>query len=417
MRFLIINILPHPPAYEYLNNEYRPPIYWNTTDDSWIGLFRGDWAELIGNEVLKISDDIQYEVWRPDYRADRVYSQVLENGLIYKIFPARKLKKLYGFKLNSNIYSPELLRSLKERLKEKPVLHLNGAGNFINREIIKNFPDIPKLIQFHSRLSTPYLESRKIRKNLAGNINHYINHKRLLRNRKVFFIYNNSTGISTLKKYNSHGIDRIFMGCDFDFWRPGNKNDAKKWFKIKPDTRVFSMASRFFPLKQIDQIIKIFTSLDKEDNFNFKLLIAGHGEKDYEEYLKNEGENLLAKGKLEFTGFLNDQDMLKLYQASDLFISASKYEGGPVSVVKALACNAPVMATRVNGVDDIMNELDEGILVSPNDYGEWEEQIRIVLDGSTLFNSENREKVKDLFDWAKIADKFVKIYHLLRETD
>ncbi len=369
---------------------------------------------MIGREVLKISSEFDYEVWRPDLRADKIYSYTFENGLIHRIFPADQIKKVYGFKYKREVFSSQLTESIKKRFTENTILHLNGMGSCINREIIKCMPDAPKVIQFHSRLSTPYIEYRRMRKNLAANIFYYLRHNEFLKNRRIVFVHNNSINSDTLAKYNPLKIERIIIGCDFGFWKPGDKKKSRSYFKIKNDIKVFSMASRFYPLKQIDWVIKIFHDIDKSGNYNFKLMIAGHGRENYEHYLKTVGLELLKKGKLVFTGFLKDEEMLRLYQASDLFISASKAEGGPVSVVKAAACETPIMATRVNGVDDILEQHGAGILVGAFDYKQWQIQILQFLKDRLLVKLMDRKKAEEIFNWQNISKRFIDIYRSLK---
>ncbi len=416
MKLRVINILPHPPAYEYIQDDNRPDIFWDTPSGSWVGLFRGDWPDLIGRELLKISNEFNYEVWRPDSRAERIYSHTFDDGLVHKIFPATKEKTIWRKKKRIDVNSDFMLKNLEQEINSETILHLNGTGHRICREIIQKFPNVPKLIQFHSRLSHPYLEFKRIRKNFFRNIHYYFSYKTLKRNKPVFFVYNNSKYVSTLYRYRPIGIERIFMGCDFEFWKSGNKNQAKKEFGIESSSEVFSMASRFFALKQIDRVIEMFTHIHRNQHADFKLLIAGHGEQPYEEYLRRVGQELIKVEKLEFLGFLNDTDMLQLYQASDLFISASKTEGGPVSVVKAIACETPVMVTNVGGVDDVLKHLAAGILFDPTDYGNWEAKISNFMSGDIVVNVAERKKVKEIFHWPKICNKFLFLYRQLAGT-
>jgi glycosyltransferase involved in cell wall biosynthesis len=410
----VINILPLAPAYEYIKDDRRPPINWDTKSGRWVGLFRGDWGDFIGREVLKVRDELDYEFWRLDLRTDKIYSYTFENGLIHRIFPARQIKKYYGFKYKPEVVSPQLIESLRKMLTENTILHLSGTGNCINREIIKCMPHAAKVIQFHSRISTPYIEYRRMRKNLAANIFYYLQHRQLLKNRTIAFVYNNSRGVKALAKYHPVGIERIFMGCDFDSWKPGNKIQSRRYFNIKPGIKVFSMASRLSDIKQVDKVIEIFTSIDRESKYGFKLMIAGHGERNYEDYLKTVGLELLKKGKLVFTGFLKDEEMLRLYQASDLFISASKTEGGPVSVVKAAACETPIMAARVNGVDDILEQHGAGILVGAFDYKQWQIQILQFLKDRLPVKLMDRKKAEEIFNWRNISKRFIDIYRSLK---
>ena len=203
------------------------------------------------------------------------------------------------------------------------------------------------------------------------------------------------------------------MGCDFSYWKVGNKCKAKKHFNINNDAKVFSLASNFNERKQIDRIIHTLKKLDQK--YKFKLLIIGHGEEKYEKYLKDVSSRLIEQGKLAFAGYLTGKKMLKLYQASDLFISAAMYEGGPVSVMKAIACETPVMCTVVGGVDDILAEHNAGILVDPFDYTQWERELASVLEGKNV-PILDREIAKRYFHWPNIAKDFLNIYRKLREV-
>ena len=191
------------------------------------------------------------------------------------------------------------------------------------------------------------------------------------------------------------------------------KTYARKFFGINSETKVLSMASRFNSLKQIDRIINTLKKLDQK--YKFKLFIAGHGEEEYEKYLKDISLRLIEQGKLVFTGYLTGDKMLKLYQASDLFISASTSEGGPVSVMKALACEIPVMCTRVGGVDDILAEHNAGILVDPFEYNQWEKELIAVMEGKEV-KILDREIARQYFHWPNIAKDFINIYRKLRDV-
>ena len=63
MKTKIINILYHPPAYEAYINQPRPEINWDTPDGNWVGIWGYDWPDVIGNEVLKLTDELEYDVW------------------------------------------------------------------------------------------------------------------------------------------------------------------------------------------------------------------------------------------------------------------------------------------------------------------------------------------------------------------
>ena len=90
MKKKIINILHHPPPYNLYHNDTPPKINWTTPEGNWVGIWGYDWPNQIGNEILKITDEFDYEVWQPDLKADKIYSYEFENGLVHKLYPAYK---------------------------------------------------------------------------------------------------------------------------------------------------------------------------------------------------------------------------------------------------------------------------------------------------------------------------------------
>lgn len=69
-KLLVVNIMPHGPAYHYAPNE-RPDVWWEKSDGSWVGLWKREWPDLLGEVVLRVSDRYNWKVWQLDLRADR----------------------------------------------------------------------------------------------------------------------------------------------------------------------------------------------------------------------------------------------------------------------------------------------------------------------------------------------------------
>ena len=411
----IINVIYHLPDYDSYINEPLPAVNWKTPEGSIVGIGGGNFADLLGSEILKVTDEFEYEVWQPDLRADKVYSHKFRDGLVQKRFPACYKKTFHGLKIVQHLQSPELVNSIFQNKNGNVIINLNSDPSIpLNMQIISKATNFPVLITFHGVFKNPYLEIFKFRKNILASISFYLRYKKLINNIQHidFITYQNKQHLEYLDNLYSGPKKRLTMGCDFNFWKSRDKNEAKKYFGVKPKTKVFSMASRFNSLKQIDKIIEVFTALDKCSEHNFKLLIAGHGNEEYEKYLKNIGGALLGKDKLLFTGYLKDNELLKLYQASDLFISASTSEGCSVSIIKALACEVPVFATNVGYTSEIMGQQSAAKIVEIKDYTNWKEEIEKILMGEPIGLVE-RKKAEELFHWPNIAKKIVNIYRLL----
>jgi glycosyltransferase involved in cell wall biosynthesis len=357
-------------------------------------------------------------VWQPDLRADKIYTHTFESGVVHKLFPAELMRKRHGLKSVSEVFSRELIDELRRTVDDRTVIHLNAVSGVINQTIIKEFPSVPKVINFHSLISSmPIQQIFRLRKNALHNFQYIARHFELKKNRNIVYTYNNSRNIKYLERYPNRGIERIFTSIDFNYWIPGDKKKAKAQFDITKPTFVFSMASRLNPHKQVDRVIEILSDLEKDKKYDFCLLIAGNGDDAYLAYLREIAKDLIQKGKIKFTGYLTGNEMRTFYQASDLFISASLSEGGPTTVIKAFACQTPVFCTKSGGVDDFIAEHGGGYLEDRNDYPAWASIFRRILSKQSQPEKINRELAEKFFDWNEAAKKYIGIYRQLSELN
>ena len=152
MKIKVINIIFNSPVYDFYK-ENRPLINWDTPDGSWVGIWGYDWNDIIGNEILKNSNQFYYEVWQPDLRADQIYHYTFKNGLVHKLFPVRNKMYIYGLKVKKGIFSNLILKELAQIINNKEIvlLHLNADYSFFTDLILKKFhKKCPMVFQFYS---------------------------------------------------------------------------------------------------------------------------------------------------------------------------------------------------------------------------------------------------------------------------
>jgi len=401
----VISILHHPFNYEIIGENRKPEVKWDV-GASWVGIWRGDWPDLVASEIHKISDKYKVEVWRPEPRADQVYEYLFQDGVRHKSFPA--------IMKNGNLIWRGMMDQIREEISKGSIVVLNSLHpeNEAVYDILSQFPSAPKLIQFHTYPFIPSCEYRKLRRKFYKNLSFYRLHRILKKNFNMIFFYNNSKNIDCLNKYSVLKTERVFMGCDLDFWKPVPKDLARRQLNIPKNTFVISLSSRLIPIKQIDIIIKIFKEIIAESKIDACLLIAGDGPLEYQDYLKNLAGRFVDTQSIRFLGFLDDHNNKLMKCASDLFVSASISEGGPVSVIKAMACNVPVFCTRVHGVDDILYENNAGVLLDPYDYKKWKSELVEMLKGKTI-KILDRKFVEQYFCWANVAKKYIEALETL----
>ncbi len=66
--------------------------------------------------------------------------------------------------------------------------------------------------------------------------------------------------------------------------------------------------------------------------------------------------------KLTFTGPINRDELVRIYQASDLFIIPSLFDNSPNSLFEAMSCGLPVVGANTGGIDEIIDHEKNGLL-------------------------------------------------------
>jgi glycosyltransferase involved in cell wall biosynthesis len=97
------------------------------------------------------------------------------------------------------------------------------------------------------------------------------------------------------------------------------------------------------------------------------LLVAGEG--DEQAQLEARARELRLDGRVRFLGAQPRERVLELFRAADASILSSSWENFPHTVVEALAVGTPVIATRVGGIEEVVRDGQNGLLVDPGDTG------------------------------------------------
>ncbi len=419
MSVKVINIVNHPPAYEGHRGRPRPEINWDLPNGSWVGIWGYEWHDIIGKRVLKVANDIKYEVWQPDLRADKIYEHTFESGLVHKLFPAVQKKFMHGFKFREDIYSEQLMQHLdKEINKNKPLaIHINAGYRYINIPILKKYSNkVPIVGQFYTNSSSIFdiPETKHPFKLLNAykklwELNNY--YKKL-----KYIIPSVKKGTEIFeKKFGTKVFHRDFanFGSQFDKWKcTYTREEAKKKLKIPTDKFIMFSSSRLIPVKQIDKMIEVLAQLE---NQNFICYISGRGTEKYEDYLKNKVTKFKMNEKIRFIGYV-DYDILQNYfQAADLLLSTSAQDAGPASPFQAAAMGTPAFLTATGIAEEFFEAEKAGCIVPVNDYKIWIKELNEILNGKQIRIPENKQ-LTAFGDWNKVSGYYYNIYKTITKT-
>jgi len=183
-------------------------------------------------------------------------------------------------------------------------------------------------------------------------------------------------------------INIIPSGINIDNFKKdtGRKDEIRKKYDIKSDDILLVTACRLTKEKNLEFLVKSFAKIKQKYNAT-KFMIVGDGavKKDLEKI----AEEFEIKNSIIFTGLVDRTEIVGLYQASDIFIFASKTETQGLVAVEAMAAGNPVVAIKASGIEDMVRNNEDGFLTSESEE-EFSESVLKIINDKNL-----REKMSD----------------------
>lgn len=185
--------------------------------------------------------------------------------------------------------------------------------------------------------------------------------------------------------------------------------DFKVQSKNSNEKFVIGTAGRLFPVKNFNLLLDIACRL-KDHNIVFK--IAGDGPERAE--LEKKCRRLCLEENVIFCG--NVKDMQGFYSNLDLYINTSLHEGIPISILEAMCFFIPIVAPRVGGIPEIINEGKEGFLINPSDIKGFADACYLLYTNQPLRNEMSfnaRKRVQESFTVESCAQSYRSLYESL----
>ena len=168
-----------------------------------------------------------------------------------------------------------------------------------------------------------------------------------------------------------NGVDAArFAGRDAAF---------KARLNLRPDAPLVATIGRLHEQKGMEHFVRAAASVH-HSRPDCHFIIVGAGP--LEAALRAAAKRLHLEGALTFLGQCDD--IPALLKATDVFVLASLWEGMPNVVLEAMAAGVPVVATRVEGTVDLIEQGETGLLVMPRDVPGLASAIQRLLDEPAL---------------------------------
>ncbi len=120
---------------------------------------------------------------------------------------------------------------------------------------------------------------------------------------------------------------------------------------------------------------------------------------------------------VEFKGEVSEEELINLYNQCNIFVNPSIiYESFSYTCLEAMACGKPVIASRIGGIPEVVQDGKTGFLFKPGNIDELIVKLKILIeapDKREKMGVDARERVKEYFDVRKIVDENIRVYKKL----
>ena len=348
--------------------------------------------------LKQIGVDVDVIVPLPFYDKDYEKSEWDYEGIHIRYIRYFKLPGVRGFE-NIGKYLYHALKRAKIDFDQYDILHADAplpAGDAMR--IISQKYDIPFVVHGHG-LDVFLEESYKNAKNCDKIVKTSIR------------VYQEATAIAGVSQ---KVLDQIQKKVDIS--KKGyvvyNGVDTDKFVPIEHKNRRVEVVSigNLIPLKGHDYTIQAVKRLVEEKKYDIHLTIAGRGEKETE--LKTLVEKLEIQKYVRFVGYVTYDKIVSLLQSSDIFVLPSYYEALGCVYLEAMACGVPVIGCWGNGIDEIIQNGEDGYLVEGKNVESIVENVEKMLEKSHYKEMGRlaRKHVEENYRWIDSAQSLREIY-------
>lgn len=404
----IIFVVCYSPPYELFENQPRLQFRWELPNGSWAGVAGNDWGDQLGKAMTEYNNEVMFETWQVDLRADRIYTAELSDRLLHRLFPARKKLYLSGLDISPAVFSHSmidyavefnsgetllmlpatvtlpLIKSIRSAFSRASVIHYN----LVNTKLL--LPRADKTINPIRHLHRILIAAAKDK-----NLRHMNN---------LLYLNDDSDAVSEIRnRYPDLKISKFRLGLDLDYWKRSlSKQEARARLKIDSKSFIMVLSQRLVPEYQIDKFLDSVAKMDTKQPF--RIYVTGHGSPEYEQYLKDLAIEKKLENTVSFVGYISDEQLKDYLCAADIFGTFAEMFAGSRGAIKAMALETPVMHVTLGSTYEFLRSNQAGIWVDPHDYRGWTITLQELIEGKQVAIVP-RAKVEAHYGWSKTAEE------------
>ena len=216
------------------------------------------------------------------------------------------------------------------------------------------------------------------------------------------------TKLKIIGNGSSNGIDTTYF--DPDLYTKDDRFKTKEDLNIPQDDFVFTFVGRMVKDKGINELTAAFLKLNKWKE-NCSLLLVGPLEEDLDPLLPETLEQINSHKKIFAIGY--QKDVRPFFACSNALVFPSYREGFPNVVMQAGAMDLPVIATNINGCNEIITDHKNGLLIPTKNTAAANDAMTKLLSDEDLYRqlTDNaREEIVSKYERKEICEALLSEY-------
>ncbi|MEO7912860.1 MAG: glycosyltransferase family 4 protein [Roseiflexaceae bacterium] len=192
----------------------------------------------------------------------------------------------------------------------------------------------------------------------------------------------------------------------------------RRSYGVAPGERLIGLVGRLHPQKGQDEFLRAVALLDPRLRANCRCLVIGGSQPGYEQFgveLEQLARQLQIADRVRFLGFQAEtQPIIAALDA--LVLPATRPEGLGGVLLEAMAVGVPVIATRLGGPVEIIDDRISGLLIAPRQPAQLARALTELLDDAPLRHSigdAGRLVVEQRFDATRTTMQIQQVYSAL----
>jgi glycosyltransferase involved in cell wall biosynthesis len=225
-------------------------------------------------------------------------------------------------------------------------------------------------------------------------------------------------------KVNEGKLVVIPNGANIELFRPLDKHECRRKLGLEEDAFYIGFVGSFAPWQGLDILIEAAKQLKEQGYCQIKYILVGSGERELS--LRQKVREYKLEQEIRFIGRVTYEQVVYYVNACDIAIAPFTKERNsiigvsPLKLYEYLACGRPVIASRVDGIKEVIEEGKCGYLFEPGDAEELAKRIiQSYQERDTLqeMGVRGRRLVESKYSWKMTAKRVVKVLNEIIEKN